>query len=79
MSVHYPMISIFLYTHFYIYNTKLELCSMATSGRVIAAFSMVSLSEAFTGVHGGYNRVQNGGSDCFCCLRDSWFLAVYYI
>ena len=55
MSVHYPMISIFLYTHFYIYNTKLELCSMATSGRVTAAFSMVSLSEAFTGVHGGYN------------------------
>ena len=55
MSVHYPIISILLYTRFYNYNTKLELCSMATSGRVTAALSMVSLSEAFTGVHRGYD------------------------
>ena len=56
MPVHYPMISMFLYTLFYNYKTKLELCSMATSGRVTAALSMVSVSDAFTGVHGEYTR-----------------------
>ena len=71
MSVHYPMISFFFYTNFYNYNTELELCSMATSGRVTAALSMVSLSEAFTGVHGGYNRGSKMADGTVSAVYDS--------
>ena len=72
MSVHYPMISIFLYTLFYNYNTKLELCSVATSGRVTVALSRVSLSEAFTGVHGGYDTGYKMADRTVSAVYDSY-------
>ena len=69
MSVHHSMISMFLYTHFYNQNTQLELCSMATRGRITAVLSTVLLSDAFTGVHAdvaqGPNMADRTISACY--------------